>query len=275
MLFRSYFPGCGAGLFYRSIGMATVRLLLDAGVNVILPPDHLCCGYPLLASGCKDQFERIGAENQKVMEGLIRQAEAAGFVIKAVLTSCGTCREGIKAYRLKSLETRQVEFMDVVQFIIQQDKDGFGQGPEELLYHAACHHEWTGVAPLKAGEIYASELGKLVGAKVAVSPFCCGESGLGALTSPKIYNRLRMRKKEQLTSDLAAYPVDSPVVVGCPSCKIGISRTLLEMGAQREVLHTLEFLAKLRHGESWRKDFHKLLASASSANGVQTVSRTP
>lgn len=85
--------------------------------------------------------------------------------------------------------------MDVVQFIIQQDKDGFGQGPEELLYHAACHHEWTGVAPLKAGEIYASELGKLVGAKVAVSPFCCGESGLGALTSPKIYNRLRMRKR--------------------------------------------------------------------------------
>lgn len=82
-------------------------------------------------------------------------------------------------------------------------------------------------------------------------------------------------QKEQLTSDLAAYPVDSPVVVGCPSCKIGISRTLLEMGAQREVLHTLEFLAKLRHGESWRKNFHKLLASASSANGVQTVSRTP
>lgn len=270
-----YFPGCGAGLFYRSIGMATVRLLLDAGVSVILPPDHLCCGYPLLASGCKDQFERIGADNQKVMEGLIRQAEAAGFVIKAVLTSCGTCREGIKNYRLKSLETRQVEFMDVVQFIIQQDKDGFGQGPKELLYHAACHHEWTGVAPLKAGEIYATELGRLVGATVAVSPYCCGESGLGALTSPRIYNRLRLRKKEQLSRDLTAYPAENPVVVGCPSCKIGISRTLLEMGVEREVLHTLEFLARLRHGQSWRKDFHKLLAGASSENGVQTVLRTP
>ena len=270
-----YFPGCGAGLFYRSIGMATVRLLLDAGVSVILPPDHLCCGYPLLASGCKDQFERIGADNQKVMEGLIRQAEAAGFVIKAVLTSCGTCREGIKNYRLKSLETRQVEFMDVVQFIIQQDKDGFGQGPKELLYHAACHHEWTGVAPLKAGEIYATELGRLVGATVAVSPYCCGESGLGALTSPRIYNRLRLRKKQQLSRDLTAYPAENPVVVGCPSCKIGISRTLLEMGVEREVLHTLEFLARLRHGQSWRKDFHKLLAGASSENGVQTVLRTP
>ena len=270
-----YFPGCGAGLFYRSIGMASVRLLVDAGVSVILPPDHLCCGYPLLASGCKDQFERIGADNQKVMEGLIRQAEAAGFVIKAVLTSCGTCREGIKGYRLKSLETRQVEFMDVVQFIIQQDKDGFEPGPKQLLYHAACHHEWTGVPPLKAGDIYASELGKLVGSEVTVSPFCCGESGLGALTSPKIYNRLRMRKKEQLSSDLSAYPAGNPVVVGCPSCKIGINRTLLEMGVDREVLHTLEFLARLRHKETWRKDFHKQLAAASSENGVQTLSRIP
>ncbi len=270
-----YFPGCGAGLFYRSIGMASVRLLLDAGVSVILPPDHLCCGYPLLASGCKDQFERIGADNQKVMEGLIRQAEAAGFVIKAVLTSCGTCREGIRGYRLKSLETRQVEFQDVVQFIIQQGKGGFGQGPERLLYHAACHHEWTGVAPLKAGEIYASELGGMVGSKVAISPFCCGESGLGALTSPKIYNRLRLRKKEQLTADLTGYPAESPVIVGCPSCKIGISRSLLEMGVRRDVLHTLEFLAGLRHGETWRKDFHKQLAKAPAQNGVQTLTRIP
>jgi Fe-S oxidoreductase len=115
----------------------------------------------------------------------------------------------------------------------------------------------------------------MVGAKVAISPHCCGESGLGALTSPRIYNRLRMRKKEQLSGDLAGYPAEHPVVVGCPSCKIGISRTLLEMGVDRQVLHTLEFLARLRHGESWRKDFRKQLDKASSENGVQTLSRIP
>ncbi len=266
-----YFPGCGASIFYRSIGVAAVRLLLDAGVSVVLPPNHLCCGYPLLASGCKDQYDRIGTENQKILETTIRQAEAAGFAIKAVLTSCGTCREGIKGYRLKSLDTRQIEFLDVVQYIIQNMKGGLGHGPEQLLYHAACHHEWTGVAPLKAADIYATELGKLVGAKVAVSPFCCGESGLGALTSPKIYNRLRARKKDQLTKDLTGYPAENPVVVGCPSCKIGISRSLLEMGVNREVLHTLEFLAALKHGPTWRRDFIKRLGKATIADSVQTI----
>jgi FAD/FMN-containing dehydrogenase/Fe-S oxidoreductase len=269
-----YFPGCGASLFYRSIGMAAVRLLLDSGVSVILPPDHLCCGYPLLASGCRDQFERIGKDNQKVLENLIRQAETAGFAVKAVLTSCGTCREGIKDYRLKSLETRQVEHMDVVQYVIQLMKGGFGQAPEHLLYHAACHHEWTGVAPLKAGDVYAREIGKLLGSEVSISPFCCGESGLGALSSPRIYNRLRARKREQLSSDLAGYPAESPVLVGCPSCKIGIQRSLLEMGASRDVLHTLEYLAALRHGANWRKEFHKLLSrSESREGGVQVVAR--
>jgi FAD/FMN-containing dehydrogenase/Fe-S oxidoreductase len=270
-----YFPGCGASLFYRSIGMASVRLLLDAGVSVVLPPDHLCCGYPLLASGCRDQFERVGLDNQKTLENLLRQAEAAGFVVKSVLTSCGTCREGIRNYRLKSLETKQVEFMDVVQFIMQQTRDGFGQGPERLLYHAACHHEWTGVPPLKAAEIYARELGRLVNTEVSISPFCCGESGLGALTSPKIYNRLRARKKEQLIRDLTGYAADAPVVVGCPSCKIGVSRTMLEMNVQRDVLHTLEFLAGLRHGKNWRKDFSKLLVKAEDRSGAQVISALP
>jgi Fe-S oxidoreductase len=128
---------------------------------------------------------------------------------------------------------------------------------------------------LKAGEIYARELGKLVGSEVGISPFCCGESGLGALTSPKIYNRLRARKKEQLAADLSGFPADNPVIVGCPSCKIGISRSLMEMGAKREVLHSLEFLARLKHGDAWRKAFHKQLAKAAVQNGVQVVTLAP
>lgn len=265
-----YFPGCGAGLFYRSIGLAAVRLLLDAGVNVVLPPDHLCCGYPLLVSGCRDRAERVAENNQTALTRLIRQTEDAGFVIKSVLTACGTCREGIRGYKLKSLETKQVEFLDVTQFIMQQG-GSFPAGPERLLYHAACHHEWSGVPPLKAAGIYARELGRMTSSTVTISPHCCGESGLGAMTSPKIYNRLRQRKKEQLTRDLDGYAPEAPIVVGCPSCKIGVSRSLLEMDASREVLHTLEFLAGLRHGKAWMEDFSRLLAQTEARDGVQTL----
>ena len=84
-------------------------------------------------------------------------------------------------------------------------------------------------------------------------------------------NRLRQRKKEQLTRDLDGYAPEAPIVVGCPFCKIGVSRSLLEMDASREVLHTLEFLAGLRHGKAWMEDFSRLLAQTEARNGVQTL----
>ena len=60
-----YFPGCGAGLFYRSIGLSAIYLLLKSNTAVILPSLHLCCGYPLLASGCSEAFHKLAQEIKK------------------------------------------------------------------------------------------------------------------------------------------------------------------------------------------------------------------
>ena len=41
-----YFPGCGSERLFSQVGLATTAMLLEAGVNVVLPPAYLCCGYP-------------------------------------------------------------------------------------------------------------------------------------------------------------------------------------------------------------------------------------
>ncbi len=249
-----YFPGCGASLFYRTIGVAAVRLLLAANVTVILPPEHLCCGYPLLASGCREAFERVGQTNEQVLDATLARAQSLGFTVAAVLTSCGTCREGIHGYRLRGAKGSDVEHMDVTQWIVRQG-GWTAPNPGALLYHAACHQEWTGAPAMKAAELYAAALARLTGATVTISPYCCAESGLGAMSSPAIYNRLRARKTEQLAQDLEGYPGERPIVVGCPSCRIGISRCLAEMDRSHSVLHTLEFLAASLDGPAWAKTF--------------------
>ena len=267
-----YFPGCGAGLFYRDIGLASVYLLLKAGVSVVMPPRHLCCGYPLLASGCSDAFERVGRENRKLLNDRIAKANLRGNSLQAILTSCGTCREGIEGYHLKSHQTETLSHQDVVQFLLSRvESFDAAVTPDRLVYHAACHAEWTGVPKLKAADMYSSALNSLLGTRTQVSPKCCGESGLGALTSPDIYNRLRARKREQLTEDLQGYPQNDPILVGCPSCKIGISRTMMEMGVEKEVLHTLEYLARLTGGPRWRSEFLKALGKARQENGSRVV----
>jgi Fe-S oxidoreductase len=113
---------------------------------------------------------------------------------------------------------------------------------------------------LKAAEMYRAALSKVTGADVALSPGCCGESGLGALTSPAIYNRLRERKQEQLRADLGM-DRERPIVVGCPSCKVGIKRSMLQMKLSNRVMHTVEYLAECVGGPKWRREFKELMRS--------------
>ncbi|GAB7079699.1 FAD-binding and (Fe-S)-binding domain-containing protein [Megalodesulfovibrio paquesii] len=269
-----YFPGCGASLFYRSIGLAGIMLLLEAGYAVVVPREHLCCGYPLLVSGCEEAFTTNQARNIYAIKKLLEEAATEGLHVTHLLTSCGSCRDGLSRYQLETMLNRKLAHQDITQFLLDRispdklPKTGAGQ----LLYHGACHAEWTGIKGPKATEAYRQGLARLTGAQVAVSPGCCGESGMGALTSPDIYNRIRSRKQEQLTKDLAAYPADRPIIVGCPSCKVGITRSLLGLQDGHPVLHSLEYLAERLHGPRWSKRFRKAVAKAiPRAGGVRRV----
>jgi Fe-S oxidoreductase len=143
--------------------------------------------------------------------------------------------------------------MDVEQYLVQQ-LPAAAKGGGKLLFHASCHALWSGVPAAKSADAYAKALETITGSSVAVSPGCCGESGMGAMTSPEIYNRLRSRKRAQLERDLAGYEPGLPIVAGCPSCKIGLARTMLKLDPSRPVLHTLEYLALQMGGEHWIKD---------------------
>ncbi len=267
-----YFPGCGAGLFYPAIGLAGLMLLLRAGVAVIMPKEHLCCGYPLLASGSEEAFTTNQARNIYAIKKQIEDAQVEGIRATTILTSCGTCRDGLQRYDMDTLVGGKLKHMDVVQFLLERGPGFSIPGPEKLLYHGSCHAEWTGVHKAKAAGQYRSALANITGSDVTLSPGCCGESGMGALTSPKIYNRLRARKQEQLSKDLLHAGDQAPLLVGCPSCKIGISRSIMAMKRETSVLHTLEFLAASLYGEGWREQFVAKLEPSSKA-GPRVVFR--
>jgi FAD/FMN-containing dehydrogenase/Fe-S oxidoreductase len=262
-----YFPGCGAGLFSHDIGLAGVYLLLKAGVNVVMPERHLCCGYPLLSSGCTEAYNANRHRTiQEILDTLIATGRA-GMKATTLITSCGTCRESIETYDFSQELSEPLQHQDIVQFLLGRldiPKPGPGEGGEKLLYHAACHAEWVDVPKMKAPEIYRKAIADALGAQVRLSPGCCGESGLGALTSPNIYNRIRAKKKEQLASDLARPDSrrpdkETPVLVGCPSCKIGVKRCLMQMHRPNDVLHTTEHLAEKLGGPKWQRELKRMI----------------
>jgi Fe-S oxidoreductase len=264
-----YFPGCGAGLFSHDIGMAGVYLLLKAGVNVVMPGRHLCCGYPLLSSGCTEAYNANRHRTiQDILDVLI-QTGRAGMKATTLITSCGTCRESIETYDFSQELSEPLKHQDIVQFLLGRLTLPAHREGEKLIYHAACHAEWVDVPKMKAPEMYRRAIAEALGAKVALSPGCCGESGMGALTSPAIYNRIRDRKKEQLAADLTLREADgrkkgradrdTPILVGCPSCKIGVKRCLMQMHRPNTVLHTTEHLAEVLGGPKWKRELKRMI----------------
>ncbi len=261
-----YFPGCGASLFSRSIGMASVYLLLKSGVNVVLPDHHMCCGYPLLSSGCEEAYKTNRHRNVQEFLDLLVKTGKAGLKATTLLTACGTCRESMETYDFSGELADPLDHMDVVQFLMQR-LPTIRQN-KSILYHSACHAEWVDVPKAKATEMYRSGLEKLTGATVGLSPGCCGESGLGALTTPAIYNKLRSRKQDQLREDIGQ-DKDMPIVVGCPSCKVGIKRSMLQMKRSNRVIHTVEYLAESIGGPKWRRGLKQLLAEVERKGQTQ------
>ncbi|MDR2605588.1 MAG: 4Fe-4S dicluster domain-containing protein, partial [Desulfovibrio sp.] len=291
-----YFPGCGSGIFYSGIGTAAVALLLSAGYAVVLPDEHICCGYPLLAAGLLDLFAANRERNIKLLRGCAERAAERGLPPELLLTSCGSCRAGLErhlpATLLPHAREGAVAFDDVAHFLFRRTHPGFARSgpgdaaegadvpdgrpaaPRRILYHTPCHAEVPGVNRTKAARLYARALGAHAGCRVRISRGCCGEAGLGALTSPGLYNRIRDKKTERLTADLADLPDDTPVLVSCPSCKMGITRILRGMDktfGKHRVLHCLEFAAEEAGGRGVLRRAVKLLRSTAGKDGVRRV----
>ncbi len=283
-----YFPGCGGNIFFRNIGLAGLTLALNAGYAVILPEKHLCCGYPLLAAGEHEAFAVNQDRNITHLRELAGKAREAGYPVTHVLTACGSCRDGMERHFIPEVfsrvEAKAVQLDDVAHFlfsVIPPDSAAkhpvfSGENaPRRLLYHSPCHAEVPGVPKAKAGGLYAAALAVHTGAEVRVSPGCCGESGMGAMTSPAIYNKLRGKKAGQLHMDFAELPAESPVLVGCPSCKMGLRRILMlpdfKADKKRRVLHILEYLAEQLAGPKWPRKFRKLLLAGRARDGMRLV----
>lgn len=262
-----YFPGCGGALFYDRIGMSSIMLMLKAGLAVAVPPKHLCCGFALLAAGKDTAFEDNMAQNRQYLSAMLRNLSRQGFECRWLVTACGSCRDGVERMRMEEAFP-DVQVQDVSQLVLPklsplaQDatktppESGAEKMEKSVLYHGACHCEWAGVSKIKGQKLLGNALKEFMDINVMTSTGCCGESGMGAMTSPKIYNTLRERKKGDLQKHIEG-GYSGPVLVGCPSCKIGIGRSLLALHDKRPVLHVAEWLAGQIDGEDRRQSFRK------------------
>jgi hypothetical protein len=96
-----YFPGCGSERLFSQVGLATQAMLWHAGVQTVLPPGYLCCGYPQRGSGDYDKAEKIITDNRVLFH---RVANTLNYLdIRTVVVSCGTCMDQLEKYQFEKI----------------------------------------------------------------------------------------------------------------------------------------------------------------------------
>lgn len=259
-----YFPGCGSERLFSQVGLATQAMLWHAGVQTVLPPGYLCCGYPQRGSGQFDKAEKLITDNRVLFH---RVANTLNYLdIKTVVVSCGTCYDQLQNYEFDKIFPGS-RIIDIHEFLLE--KGITLQSSGAYLYHDPCHSPMKLQDPMKT-------VTALMGENVIKSDRCCGESGTLAMNRPDISTQVRFRKEEELRKGqadlrekgLLGASQDVKVLTSCPACLQGLSRFGDDLNnGLLEADYIVVEMAKQILGEHWLSDY----VTKANLGGIERV----
>ncbi|WP_028211838.1 DUF3683 domain-containing protein [Paraburkholderia mimosarum] len=281
-----YFPGCGSERLFSQVGLATQAMLWEAGVQTVLPPGYLCCGYPQRGSGQYDKAEKIVTDNRVLFH---RVANTLNYLdIKTVVVSCGTCYDQLAGYEFDKIFPG-CRIIDIHEFLLEKGIKLDGVTGTRYMYHDPCHTPIKTMDPVKlVNELMGSEKD---GYRIEKNDRCCGESGTLAVTRPDISTQVRFRKEEEIrkgAAKLRGIPVtgngangvqpatqqeaggqgtaqDVKILTSCPSCLQGLSR--YNEDANIEADYIVVEIARHVLGENWMADY----VQSANNGGIERV----
>jgi Fe-S oxidoreductase len=245
-----YFPGCGSERLFSEIAMATLHMLYEAGVQTVLPPGYLCCGYPQSSAGLQDKSRSITNENRVLFH---RIANTLNYLdIKTVIVSCGTCMDQLLKYEFEKIFP-DCRLLDIHEYLMEKNITLQSATDTEYLYHDPCHTPMKQYSAITVAQ-------KLLNKDVLQNDRCCGEAGTLGTSRPDIAEQLRYRKREELAKDINTITGHSKaknnevkILTSCPACQQGLGRYTDDTGLKTDYI--IVEMANHMHGKNWEKQF--------------------
>jgi FAD/FMN-containing dehydrogenase/Fe-S oxidoreductase len=267
-----YFPGCGSERLFSQVGLATQAMLWHAGVQTVLPPGYLCCGYPQRGAGQADKAEKLITDNRVLFH---RVANTLNYLdIKTVVVSCGTCYDQLQGYKFEDIFPG-CRIVDIHEYLLEKGITLQADQQAGYLYHDPCHSPMKLQEPMKTVKA-------LVGPNVLKNERCCGESGTLGVTRPDISTQVRFRKEEELKKGEAALrtmmaktpglssaaQANVKILTSCPSCLQGLKRFEDDMNSGLlEADYIVVEMARVMLGEDWLQAY----VAKANAGGIERV----
>lgn len=259
-----YFPGCGSERLFSQVGLATQAMLWKVGVQTVLPPGYLCCGYPQRGAGQFDKAEKIITDNRVLFH---RVANTLNYLdIKTVVVSCGTCFDQLQGYKFDEIFPG-CRIIDIHEFLMERNVRLEGVTGVRYMYHDPCHTPIKSYDPL---QVVNTLINDQVNGKVEKNDRCCGESGTFAVTRPDVATQVRFRKEIEMKKGADKLRADGfkgevKILTSCPSCMQGLKR--YNDDADIDADYIVVEIAKHVLGENWLPEY----VQKANAGGIERV----
>lgn len=259
-----YFPGCGSERLFSQVGLATQAMLWHVGVQTVLPPGYLCCGYPQRGSGQFDKAEKIMTDNRVLFH---RVANTLNYLdIKTVVVSCGTCYDQLQSYEFDKIFPG-CRIIDIHEFLMEKGVALEGVTGTRYMYHEPCH---TPMKTYASSKVLSTLMNSELNGKIEKNDRCCGESGTLGVSRPDISTQVRFRKEEEMHKGADRLREDNPaqkvkILTSCPSCLQGLSRYEADTNVQADYI--VVEIARHLLGENWMPEY----VAQANAGGIERV----
>ncbi len=177
------------------VGVATVRLLRRAGVEVDFPQDQTCCGQPFFNSGFRPEATRLAKRTIEIFEEHETVVLPSGSCTAMIRVEYPHLFADSPAWAARA-QTLAAKTFELSEYLIHKLKwMPAVEGSEQVTYHDSCHAcRLLGLKeePRRLLEGVGCEIEEM-----AESDRCCGFGGLFSARMPEVSNAMTQEKLSQ------------------------------------------------------------------------------
>jgi L-lactate dehydrogenase complex protein LldE len=239
----SLFVTCLVDQLFPEVGVSTVRLLRDLGVEVDFPPSQTCCGQPLYNAGFAGRARDLASRMLDAFQPR-EESDSQHYVV----VPSGSCTSMIRVFyphlfrgqtalhrRALALGGRVYELSQFLVDVLKVSDVGSPfQG--KVAYHPSCHL----LRELEVVEQPRALIDSVTGARpveIARSETCCGFGGTFSVKYPHISGAMLDDKVEDVLNSGA------DALVACDmSCLMHIGGGLSRRGSAVRPMHLAQLL---------------------------------
>jgi len=232
------FVTCLVDAFRPSVGMAVVKLLQDAGCEVVAPPAQTCCGQPGYNSGDRPAAIAIAKQVIAMLEPFEQIVVPSGSCGGMIAKHYPELFKGdpIWGPRAKAVAVKTHELTAFLTGVLGKTSVS-ARFPAKAAYHDSCSALRELGVRAQPRALLATVEG-LTLTELSERDACCGFGGTFAVKYPDISNAIVEKK----TADIAKTGAEL-LISGDMGCLLNMAGKLKREGSSVQVRHVAEVLA--------------------------------